>query len=89
MFLDTLFSVDLETNVGFSSYLNHNLDGVHSGQTIVFNSALYNDGNAYSLSTGVFTCPYDGVYMFIYFIGNSIIFYILMIISSPEPKANW
>jgi C1q domain len=32
-------------------------------QTIVFNILFYDDANAYNTTTGMFTCPYPGVYM--------------------------
>ncbi|KAL4221778.1 hypothetical protein ACF0H5_020032 [Mactra antiquata] len=59
----------IEGQAAFSAVLDHDLDGV-GHQTIVFNKPIYNKGNYYDNSTGVFTAPLDGVYLFIYFIGN-------------------
>ena len=56
-------------SVGFSSYLTADL-GISNGQKIRFDSTLYNYGNFYSTYSGIFTCPYDGVYLFNYFIGK-------------------
>jgi hypothetical protein len=40
--------------------------------TMVFNSVLHNIGNAYNSSTGVFTAPVAGVYLFsVMLLGNS------------------
>ncbi|XP_052791905.1 uncharacterized protein LOC128226047 [Mya arenaria] len=44
-------------NVAFSAYLSHPLSHVT-------NKALLNDGNGYNASTGTFTAPLSGVYMF-------------------------
>lgn len=36
-----------------------------TGQTIIYNNILTNDGNGYDDKTGVFTCPVAGTYMFV------------------------
>lgn len=40
------------------------------GETIVFNKVYVNDGGSYDNQTGVFTAPYDGVYLLSYFIAE-------------------
>lgn len=60
----------MEGRAAFSAYLDHDLDGVTNHQTIAFNKPLYNSDASYDPSTGVFTAPYDGLYLFIYFIGE-------------------
>ena len=36
------------------------------GQPIPFNKVLINEGQAYSIGNGIFTCPQDGLYQFSY-----------------------
>ena len=40
-------------------------DGAHSGK-VIFNTVVTNEGGAYDGSTGIFTCPSSGVYVFIW-----------------------
>ncbi|WAR22730.1 hypothetical protein MAR_036399 [Mya arenaria] len=35
-----------------------------NGQTIVLQSVVINDGQGYDPNTGIFTCPFSGLYMF-------------------------
>ena len=53
----------------FSAYLTHDIDGNQS-EIIVFNQVLINEGGFYDPETGIFTCPWDGVYDFSFFIGQ-------------------
>ncbi|XP_053381913.1 uncharacterized protein LOC123541482 [Mercenaria mercenaria] len=39
-------------------------------QTIKYDKVHLNDGNGYSVHSGVFTAPQSGVYMFSYFLGH-------------------
>ena len=36
-----------------------------SGQTVIYDEVLTNEGNGYDNRTGVFTCPLAGTYMFV------------------------
>ena len=36
----------------------------HSGEYVVFDRVNHNTGNNYNSSTGIYTCPYDGLYWF-------------------------
>lgn len=67
--IEKINSNSLRQKVGFSSYLTADL-GISNGQKIRFDSTLYNYGNFYSTYSGIFTCPYDGVYLFNYFIAS-------------------
>ena len=53
----------------FSAYLNQDLDGVFDNIT-VFSQVLVNEGGFYDPETGLFTCPWDGVYDFSFFVGQ-------------------
>ena len=55
-----------KTNVAFSAYLNHSIDNMSLGYTIIMDGIHLNDGNAYSTQTGVFTVPRSGVYLLTY-----------------------
>lgn len=53
-------------NVAFSTLLSKDQDHIGLSQTIKFDHVLLNDGNGYSVHSGTFTAPTDGVYMFTY-----------------------
>lgn len=40
------------------------LPNIAAGTVIVFDKVLFNDGNAYSGTTGAFTAPAEGLYSF-------------------------
>ena len=42
---------------------------IGQNQVLVFNKVILNDGNGYSMYSGVFTAPIAGVYHFNFFIG--------------------
>ncbi|XP_069127251.1 caprin-2-like [Argopecten irradians] len=50
--------------VAFMSTRQANLTHIALHQTIVFEDASVNVGNGYDNSTGIFTCPYNGLYEF-------------------------
>ncbi|XP_060589667.1 EMILIN-1-like isoform X1 [Ruditapes philippinarum] len=56
--------------ISFSAILDDVLNNIVIGQTIVFDKAYINDGDAYDTNTGVFTVPIDGVYLLSYFVGE-------------------
>jgi len=59
----TVTGVDgLPTAIYF--YVHRSSGNVGSTNTIVYNSADSNQGNAYSTSTGIFTAPVSGLYWF-------------------------
>ena len=65
-------SLNLKHPIGaFSARRSSNLYTPSTGRTVVFNYATLNNNNAYSTSTGVYTCPVSGVYIF-YMTGTSI-----------------
>ena len=51
--------------VAFSVYVMAKHLNIGSGQTVVYDGILTNEGNGYDDRTGVFTCPVAGTYMFI------------------------
>ena len=40
------------------------VSNVPAGEMVVFRSVVHNDGDYYDVSTGIFTCPTNGVYLF-------------------------
>ena len=61
---------DLETSVGFTAYIDHTIQHLGLDQTLIFNRVLFNDGSAYNNSSGIFTCPVNGVYLFFFEVGS-------------------
>ena len=56
--------MDDETTA-FHATVNTGLTSHHTiGETVVFENVLLNLGGGYDATTGVFTCPMDGVYIF-------------------------
>ena len=54
----------------FSAYLDHDINtGNGTNQVIKFNQVILNEGGFYDPVTGIFTCPWDGVYDLSFFIG--------------------
>nr|QCO31675.1 C1q [Sinonovacula constricta] len=60
----------LNSGVAFSAILQHNLDNLGDEQTLIFDDVLVNDGQGYNRQTGAFIAPTQGVYMFVFFIGQ-------------------
>ena len=54
----------------FSAYLKDIQFEVNETGAIVFNQVIINEGGYYNPETGIFTCPWDGVYDFSFFIGQ-------------------
>ncbi|XP_053386491.1 complement C1q and tumor necrosis factor-related protein 9A-like [Mercenaria mercenaria] len=50
--------------IGFTAVLKEHAIDLPTGSTIVYDNVYYNAGNAYDTSTGVFTCPRSGLYLF-------------------------
>lgn len=53
-----------DTKIAFFAVLSGGGQSIGSGQTIIFDDAVTNIGQAYDFYTGVFTAPKDGVYQF-------------------------
>ena len=64
------YLLNANTPIGFTAYLDHNVDHLGIDQTIIFNRVLFNDGGAYNTRSGIFTCPRDGVYLFFFEVGS-------------------
>lgn len=58
----------LEGPVAFTAYMSAWANDLAIGQPVVFDSTLTNVGGAYSTSTGKFTVPLDGLYIFSFII---------------------
>ena len=58
-------SYKLANGVSFSVYVKATELKLGSGQTVIFDGVLTNDGNGYDDRTGVFTCPVAGNYMIV------------------------
>ena len=57
--------------VAFSAYLSHDIEvGSRTNYVIVFNEVILNEGGCYDQTTGIFTCPLDGIYDISFFLGQ-------------------
>ena len=54
----------VDPTVAFSAYVDQNTPPSGANNKFVFNKVLTNEGEAYDESTGVFTCPISGIYVF-------------------------
>ena len=59
-----------DIHFGFSAYLDHSVSNLGINQTIIFNTNLFNDAGAYNNTTGIYTCPVSGVYLFFFAVGS-------------------
>ncbi|KAL4235193.1 hypothetical protein ACF0H5_006831 [Mactra antiquata] len=50
--------------VAFSAYLDHVVRNLAKNQGIVYNQVLYNRAGGYDSTTGIFTAPTTGIYLF-------------------------
>ena len=50
--------------MAFSAYVDENTSPSGADNVYVFDKVLTNEGQAYDESTGVFTCPINGNYVF-------------------------
>ena len=55
--------------IAFSVVLTSDVPHMTEHQPIVYDKVLLNDGNGYNPSSGIFTCPVRGVYLFMYHLG--------------------
>jgi len=46
--------------------LAHNVGPIASGHIIPFDDVMLNEGNAYNGNDGVFVCPHEGLYLFLW-----------------------
>ena len=60
--------VQQERRVAFSVSMTDRFRG-NNGQVIMFDETFANIGQGFNLNTGKFTCPFSGVYVFMYNIG--------------------
>ncbi|XP_060592942.1 uncharacterized protein LOC132747549 isoform X3 [Ruditapes philippinarum] len=52
--------------VAFSAFLSKDLTNLGPGHTIQYGATYINEGNAFNAHTGIFTVPFDGVYLFFF-----------------------
>ena len=50
--------------VAFTAYASENATYFDDGEQIIFDSVLTNIGDAFDPATSLFTCPFDGLYVF-------------------------
>ena len=50
--------------MAFTAYVDENTETSGPDDAFVFNKVLTNVGQAYDESTGAFTCPISGIYVF-------------------------
>ncbi|KAK3577806.1 hypothetical protein CHS0354_024850 [Potamilus streckersoni] len=50
--------------IAFSSYLDHNVANLAPNESLKYNQVLLNEGNYYNTTTGVFSVPITGIYIF-------------------------
>lgn len=50
--------------IGFQSSRTGELQDLKTRETVIFNQASMNEGNAYNTTSGEFTAPVDGIYFF-------------------------
>ncbi|XP_069135406.1 complement C1q tumor necrosis factor-related protein 3-like [Argopecten irradians] len=58
--------VAASTGVAFSAYLSQDTNVQGIGNVFKFDNVITNVGNAYNPTTGVFTCPVSGTYVFMW-----------------------
>lgn len=56
------------TEVGFSAKLSQELRDLPTFSVIKYDYVIFNAGNGYDKSTGIFTVPVEGMYMFSFFV---------------------
>ncbi|KAK3588167.1 hypothetical protein CHS0354_012232 [Potamilus streckersoni] len=56
--------------VAFSTYVSKYVDNLGINQVIKYDGVLTNEGNAYNVHTGMFTCPQDGLYLVSFFVAT-------------------
>ena len=62
---------DLQRQLYFSAGINTDVNKVWAtGEKIVFPYLISNVGDGYDVSTGIFTAPFDGVYLFTCFLAS-------------------
>ncbi|KAL4229496.1 hypothetical protein ACF0H5_012536 [Mactra antiquata] len=57
--------------VAFTAYLDHNLDNLGIDHPIVYNKVILNEGSAYNPTSGMFTCPMDGLFAFYFSVSTN------------------
>ncbi|CAC5388796.1 unnamed protein product [Mytilus coruscus] len=50
--------------IGFLVRLKSNLENRPKGSVVIYDDVITNEGNGYTLSTGIFTAPAEGLYSF-------------------------
>lgn len=60
--------ISLDSEVGFSAKLSHELHDLSTFSVIKYDYVIFNAGNGYDPNTGIFTVPVEGMYMFTYFV---------------------
>ncbi|XP_062575479.1 complement C1q tumor necrosis factor-related protein 3-like [Saccostrea cucullata] len=52
--------------IAFEASLNSSLSSIKSGERVIFSTLDENNGNGYDASSGIFTVPGSGVYVFVW-----------------------
>ena len=69
----------LDSTVAFSAYISNSTSLLNK---TIFDMVLTNEHQAYDVSTGVFTCPISGIYMFS-FVAGTLFVYSLFALTLP------
>lgn len=65
---NSVIDISVDSELGFSAKLSHELHDLPTFSVIKYDYVIFNAGNGYDPSTGIFTVPLEGMYMFTYFV---------------------